>query len=117
MTFNLSKYSYQNIALKNKTEIDQKCLKKPVYKENIIAKFFFSKENWKKGANVGQNLKNSFKNHIHSFKMLLQNYTQKRTLKYSKIQTLGLSITLKKSDNKGTGKKVQMQDKNFNKLF
>ena len=48
MTFNHSKYFLSEYALKNKTEIDLKILKKRLYKENTIAKLFFSNENQKK---------------------------------------------------------------------
>ena len=48
MTFNHSKYFLSEYALKNKTEIDQNIFKKRLYKENTIAKLFFSKGNRKK---------------------------------------------------------------------
>ena len=53
MTFNRSKYFSSEYALKTKTELDLKSLKKRLYKENTIAKLFFTNENLKKGANVG----------------------------------------------------------------
>ena len=78
MTFNHSKYLLSEYALKNKTEIDLKILKKRLYKENTIAKLFFSNENQKRCKCRIKSLKNLIKDYFQSFKTLLQNYTQKR---------------------------------------
>ena len=53
-------------------------MKKPLYKENTIAKFFFSNENQKKVQMQDKKFEKSYKDYFQSFKTLLQNYTQKR---------------------------------------
>ena len=67
MTFNNSKYFLSEYALKNKTEIDLKILKKRLHKENTIAKLFFSNENQKKVQMQDKKFEKSYKRLLSIF--------------------------------------------------
>ncbi len=75
MTFKIFLSEY---ALKNKTEIDLKILKKQLHKENTMQNFSFQMKIKKRCKCRIKSLKNLIKDYFQSFKTLLQNYTQKR---------------------------------------